>query len=35
MGAVVPDTEYHGICSMRVGQYEGVWCKEPVGRIDY
>ena len=35
MGTVVPDTEYCGIHSMRVGLYEGVWCKEPIGRIDY
>ena len=35
MGTVVPDAEYGGICSMRVGLNEGVWCEEPVGRIDY
>ena len=35
MGTVVLDTEYCGICFMRVGLYEGVWHKEPVGRIGY
>ena len=35
MGTVVPDAEYGGIHSMRVGLNEGVWCEEPVGRIDY
>ena len=35
MGTVVPDAEYGGIRSMRVGLNEGVWCEEPVGRIDY
>ena len=35
MGAVVPDAEYGGIGLMRVGLNEGVWCEEPVGRIDY
>ena len=35
MGTVVPDAEYGWICSMRVGLNEGVWCEEPVGRIDY
>ena len=35
MGAVVPDTEYGGIGSVRVGLNEGVWCEEPAGRIDY
>ena len=35
MGTVVPDTEYGGICSMRVGLNEGVWCEESIGRIDY
>ena len=35
MGTVVPDAEYGGICSMRVRLNEGVWCEEPVGRIDY
>ena len=31
---VIPDTEYHGIHSMRVGLYEGVGCEESVRRID-
>ena len=35
MGTVVPDAEYGGICSVRVRLNEGVWCEEPVGRIDY
>ena len=35
MGTVVPDAEYGGIHSMRVGLNESVRCKEPVGRIDY
>ena len=35
MGTVIPDAEYGGICLMRVGLNEGVWCEEPVGRIDY
>ena len=35
VGTVVPDTEYRGICSVRIGLDEGVWCKEPVGGIDY
>ena len=35
MGTVVPDAEYGWICSMRVGLDKGVWCEEPVGRIDY
>ena len=35
MGTVVPDAEYGGICSMRVGLNESVRCEEPVGRIDY
>ena len=35
MGTVVPDAEYGGIRSMRVGLNESVQCKEPVGRIDY
>ena len=35
MGTVIPDAEYGGICSMRVGLNEGVWCEEPVRRIDY
>ena len=34
MGAVVPDAEYGGISSVGVRLNEGVWCKEPVGRID-
>ena len=33
--AVIPDAEYCGICSMRVGLYGGVWCKETIGRIDH
>ena len=33
--AVVPDAEYCGIRSMRVGLNEGVWCKKPIGGIDY
>ena len=35
MGTVVPDTEYGGIRSMRVGLNESVRCEEPVGWIDY
>ena len=35
MGTVVPDTEYGGIGSVRVGLNEGVWSEESVGRIDY
>ena len=35
MGTVVPDAEYGGVCSMRVRLNEGVWCEEPIGRIDY
>ena len=35
VGTVVPDAEYSGVCSVGVGLNEGVWCKEPVGRIDY
>ena len=35
MGIVVPDTEYGGIRSMRVGLNESVGCEEPIGRIDY
>ena len=35
MGTVVPDAEYGGICSMRVGLNEGMQGEEPVGRIDY
>ena len=35
MWTVVPDAEYRGICSMRVGLYEGVWCKESIGGINY
>ena len=35
MGTVVPDAEYGGVGSVRVGLNEGVWCEEPVGRIDY
>ena len=35
MGTVVPDAEYGGIGSVRVELNEGVWCEEPVGRIDY
>ena len=35
MGTVVPDAEYGGIGSVRVGLNEGVWCEEPVGGIDY
>ena len=35
MGTVIPDAEYSGIRSMRVGLNKGVWCEEPVGRIDY
>ena len=35
MGTVVPDAEYGGICSMGVRLNKGVWCEEPVGRIDY
>ena len=35
MGTVVPDAEYGGIRSMRVGLNEGVRCEEPIGRIDY
>ena len=35
VGTVVPDTEYCGIRLMRVGLNKGVWCEEPVGRIDY
>ena len=35
MGTVVPDAEYGGICSMRVGLNEGVRCEESVGWIDY
>ena len=35
MGTVVPDTEYCGIRSMRIGLYEGVGCKEPVGGVNY
>ena len=35
MGTVVPDAEYGGIGSVRVGLNKGVWCEESVGRIDY
>ena len=35
MGTVVPDAEYGGIGSVRVGLNEGVWCEKPVGGIDY
>ena len=35
MGAVVPDAEYGGISSVGVRLNKGVWCEEPVGRIDY
>ena len=35
VGTVVPDAEYCRVCSVRVGLDEGVWCKEPVGGIDY
>ena len=35
MGTVIPDAEYRGIHPMRVGLHEGVWCKEPIGGIDY
>ena len=32
---VIPDTEYCGICSMGVGLYEGMGCKESIGSINY
>ena len=35
VGAVIPDAEYCGIHSVRVGLNEGVGCKEPIGRIDH
>ena len=35
MGTVVPDAEYGGVRSMRVGLDERVRCEEPVGRIYY
>ena len=35
MWTVVPDAEYRGIRSMRVGLDEGVGCEESIGWINY
>ena len=35
MWTVIPDAEYCGIHSMRVGLYEGVWCEESIGGINH
>ena len=35
VGTVMPDTEYGGIGSVRVGLDKCVRCKESVGQIDY
>ena len=32
---VIPDAEYHGVCSMRVGLDKGVWCEESIRGINY